>query len=65
MQNITCFQHPLLDSSKLPELSCKTCCSIFVSGIRDRQALKKTKVPSKWISEKERLTVGSKHLEHK
>jgi hypothetical protein len=65
MQNITCFKHPQLDASKLPELSCKTCCSIFVNGIRGRQAIKKSQAPSKWIHEKERLIVGSKHLERK
>lgn len=44
MSNIACFKHPQYKGHSAPDLSCKTCCSMFVSRIREEQAAKFDKI---------------------
>ncbi len=37
MNNLRCFKHPQYNANQSPDLSCKTCCSLFVSKIRAEQ----------------------------
>ncbi len=41
MSNLFCLKHPSYKGEKSPDLSCKTCCSMFVAKIRNEQAAKK------------------------
>ena len=39
MSNVVCFKHRNYNGDGSPDLSCKTCCSMFVARIRKEQAL--------------------------
>jgi hypothetical protein len=38
MSSLLCLRHPKVDAKNNPELSCKTCCTIFVNAIRLRRS---------------------------
>jgi hypothetical protein len=37
MSSLMCLRHPKIDAQSNPELTCKTCCTIFVNAIRMRR----------------------------
>ena len=53
--NLACIKHPHYDGTKSPTLSCKTCCGIFVSAIKQRNADGQGQVDTyKWLEDKAR-----------
>jgi hypothetical protein len=37
---IICFRHPHYDGKESPVLTCKTCCGIFVTSMKEKMAQK-------------------------
>ncbi len=37
MTNLVCLKHPRYDGRSTPELSCKSCCKIFVGALKHQQ----------------------------
>lgn len=55
MKNLYCFKHPEYRGEGSPILSCKTCCSIFISLIKEQNASQQgSMAPRDWIAEKAR-----------
>ena len=52
MANLICIKHPDYDSQNPPVLSCKTCCSMYIVGIKEKHsAIKPHFNASKWVAE--------------
>ena len=51
---VICFKHPEYLGTSSPVLSCKTCCGIFVTEIKARNASGQTQDTYRWIAEKKR-----------
>lgn len=45
--NLTCFKHRTYKGDSAPDLSCKTCCTMFVAKIRAEQNSKFEQLHSK------------------
>lgn len=55
MKNVYCFKHPEYRGEGTPVLSCKTCCGIFISLIKEQNAsAQPAMTPKDWIAEKTR-----------
>ena len=52
MNNLVCLQHPHYDGVAAPELSCKTCCSIFISKIKENNRKARGQNTREWLDEK-------------
>lgn len=57
MNNLICLRHPHYDAKTPPELSCKTCCSMYIKEIKITNEAKTAKrnpetTTSQWIREK-------------
>ncbi len=54
MNNVVCLRHPHYDTRTPPELSCKTCCSMYIQEIKRNQAAKRSQetTASQWLSDK-------------
>jgi len=55
MATIVCIKHPEYDGGNAPVLSCKTCCSLFLAELKNRQASEHgTTDPQRWLEDKAR-----------
>jgi hypothetical protein len=52
--NLICFKHPAYDGSSTPALSCKVCCSLFISVIKERNTAGSPVDPSEWLDTRSR-----------
>ena len=43
MSDLICIRHPRYEGGHAPDLSCKTCCSIFIERIKTEQADRKAR----------------------
>jgi hypothetical protein len=57
-----CMKHPRFDGHQTPDLTCKACCSKFVSRIREEQAVMRSRLPSE--AEPTAPTAQSRDVNH-
>ena len=55
MKNLRCFSHPKYQGEGSPVLTCKTCCGIFISLIKEQNATAQApQNPRDWLAAKAR-----------
>ncbi len=54
MQNLVCFKHSEYRGDTAPSLSCKACCGIFISQIKEQNMAATGTItsPREWIEKK-------------
>ena len=61
--NLRCIRHGELNPEKSPELSCKVCCKLFVTAIKERQSNNTNKRESgligRWLEDRNRAKVAA------
>lgn len=55
---LRCIRHGELDPEKSPELTCKICCKLFVTAIKERQQAKEGKkggLIQRWLDDRNKV----------
>ena len=53
--NLICFRHPDYKGASSPVLSCKTCCGLFLTELKRRNAAGNPMDTTKWLAEKTKM----------
>jgi hypothetical protein len=59
MSQLICIRHANIDAKTDPELSCKTCCTIFVNALRERRRQNEDQ-GDEWVREQQRVASSHK-----
>lgn len=56
--NLICIRHPHYDGNSSPVLTCKTCCSLYIAAVKEKNGMsspgQKPASESDWLKEKKR-----------
>ena len=65
MKNVYCFKHPEYRGASSPVISCKTCCSIYISVVKEQNAAEGAQLsPKDWLAEKAREAQAKYAVSH-
>lgn len=56
--NLVCIRHPHYDGNTSPVLTCKTCCSLYIAVVKEKNGVsaapQKAVSETEWLKEKKR-----------
>ena len=62
---LRCIRHGELNPEKSPELTCKICCKLFVTAIKERQQAKQEKkggLIQRWLDDRNKVGANQSHM---